>query len=68
VRQAFGAPLGYVGSMDDIDDSDEDRSLFGYSTGRGPLADFGELGERRRAATIEFRVESPDGPEPNEDL
>jgi hypothetical protein len=31
------------------DDTEDDRSLFGYSTGLGPLADFGELGEREGA-------------------
>jgi hypothetical protein len=34
--------------MDD-DDMDDGRSMFGYSTGLGPTADFGELGERERA-------------------
>jgi hypothetical protein len=65
--------------MDDNDDIDEDRSMFGYSTGLGPLADFGELGERQRAAArarrqpfwarwrIDVRVESPDTPDPDED-
>jgi hypothetical protein len=33
--------------MDD-DGMDDDRSMFGYSTGLGPTADFGELGERER--------------------
>lgn len=27
---------------------DEDRSMFGYSTGLGPMADFGELGQPER--------------------
>ncbi len=36
---------------DDADDSlGEDRSMFGYSTGLGRLADFGELGEPERSA------------------
>jgi hypothetical protein len=64
---------------DDNDDMDEDRSMFGYSTGLGPLADFGELGERQRAAArarrqpgrpfwkIVFGVESRRKPDPDED-
>jgi hypothetical protein len=56
--------------------AEEDRSLFGYSTDLGPLADFGELAEPQegvlppspraerveRAIEIEIGIEATGGP------
>jgi hypothetical protein len=45
------------------DDTEDDRSLFGYSTGLGPLADFGEVGEREGArAWTRSRLSSAGSP------
>ena len=54
----------FAPTLADMDDgTEDDRSLFGYSTGLGPLADFGELGEREGAgARTHSRLASAGSP------